>query len=1594
MGRGYSCRNFDKQGGYKNMKFGNQIHSFKEQIKRERCPKWYYTVSIMMVVIVFFCTVYALILPAITLEKNNEILNCQLKVHQHTEECHDENGTLICGQADFVIHTHNETCYNADGELVCSLPEITAHEHNDDCYEAQQILICIDESHTHGEDCYKTHKKLVCKETLVQHIHDDTCYDENGMLTCGMLQLTEHIHSTVCFLTAEETATTDTTDTTNDVITETGTANDIMTETDTTNDVTTGTDTTNDVMTETNTTNDVMTETDTTNDIMIETNTVNDVMTMADMANAMDWGYNDDGSIWWNGASLQQITNSDIEENMPYIIAGNTRINVLTNTPADSTKMETKKPDVNNVGTYKDYQIWRFERFEESKDKYRIYDRTGQYLKLENTALSLTNVEEATVFTVKQAINAENNQCVMIESNGYYLNTYGSDSHCNGWAGWNDDDSGSWLQILKLTSEQKTSKTINTVSSPNTVINLFDYWVSDNQYDPDNVDADLESGINQGHALKFVHGDQNGTSDINKWTGSRQNPRQGIVQNKLDNRYPVLSGSYQESETLGEPLKESLEYLFNPTYDHPGKKSYRNVIGLLSIDNEGYYSFDSKTNAAEFNNEEDSNRFNIYDTPNVNGQFFPFNKAPEVMTLTREHEKINHYFGATITTRFIQQHGGYTDERHTTQTTFEFSGDDDVWIFIDDVLVGDVGGIHDKASVNINFYTGEVEVVVIGGSHPLRTTLKKCYEDAGKYNPNDWVYDNNTGFTTYKDNTVHTLKFFYLERGNYDSDMQLKYNLTAVPQTAIYKVDQYGEAVPEATFAVYAADENYNMLDSVNGNSVSSNDSSYDESGNLVDSAGNIIANALYTGTTNQNGEMLFADQDGMPYSINELQSMFGTHFILREIKVPDGYRVVTKDVHLQIWQGDSQKILRCVNTEKSGSRAASNMQITATDILYLQNPYNKDQYSVRYCNEKGETFGTLFAVVFRYVGAVDKDGNATEVNDSSKWVPVYGNDKDGYNMVDMTGKTWLKGVLEAAREAQNYGDIIFKLSSRGTMQLTLKNLPGHITTYYHMLPQNQKSQARYTVAYYWTDCDSLDKATEDNIHRVYTFSGSVPNGGAYSGFERVFGADIHVPNLINKVFVQKVDEKNKLIDGATFAIYSVKQLEDGTIQYLADDGDYYTLSKDVVVSPDGIITDTEKNICISPLKTDVTKTYEDKIHTGTAKFTNLSDGQYIIKEVNPPPGYKVNTADVMVLVTDDTIYANAGTENDGVTVGRGPGYLVTPLSQFASEGQIDNTLTWIYAQMRISEESTSFADVEDVNKIKGYISKNYTSETTDDVTKAFKTYLIYAEENAEMAFNYVPDHDRNEGKDSDGYRRIFTTVGWPYYEIWQHYDYGSQKANGANYENWSNHQLTNLFSRSTYIRIMDEHEPALKVKKVDVANTNTVLAEAEFRLYKMQNFEDGTEPKLLYYCWDSDTRTISWSENADDAFIVITSEDGMADNNFIGLADGEYYLEEVKPPSGYCKLNEPVKLIFKESKLTLDSEKLHDEQSAEVDNGISDEDNSYTYTVIVYNYAGFELPATGGSGTTLYTTGGFLLISVSLVYMYRKNRKSKMVMK
>lgn len=167
-----------------------------------RKRRWYQVMTCLAAAVVF-CTTYALILPAITLEKQ-----CALPEHTHTEACYTSvQGDLICTQSTEPQHTHTEECYQETQDLVCGMPESTGHTHGAECYDQEGNLICgqeESEGHVHGEACYGVSRQLICGQTEEPaHQHTDACYSWNQVLTCGM---EEHTHSEACTATEPEKA--------------------------------------------------------------------------------------------------------------------------------------------------------------------------------------------------------------------------------------------------------------------------------------------------------------------------------------------------------------------------------------------------------------------------------------------------------------------------------------------------------------------------------------------------------------------------------------------------------------------------------------------------------------------------------------------------------------------------------------------------------------------------------------------------------------------------------------------------------------------------------------------------------------------------------------------------------------------------------------------------------------------------------------------------------------------------------------------------------------------------------------------------------------------------------------------------------------------------------------------------------------------------------------------------------------------------------------------------------------------------------------------------------------------------------------------
>ena len=913
---------------------------------------------------------------------------------------------------------------------------------------------------------------------------------------------------------------------------------------------------------------------------------------------------------------------------------------------------------------------------------------------------------------------------------------------------------------------------VKTVNPTGTTVNLFDYWVvngdNDKSVNINNKNGNDNTGINKGHQLKFNGGAGSG---INKWTG-----RSGIggfgrlqfVKNTLVDGYPsIKAGTYTSYNTSGTYTDESLAYLFNNDSQVNGKAVYNKVQGLFQL-KDGYYVYDSygsdgsDGNYAVYNST--TNSFDVYDKAGVykdsvsdanRGQFFPFDSADKVFEERNgqlspigitdgTNDRLNHHFGMSMTTEFVQPKEGKTTD--LKDMVFKFSGDDDVWVYIDGVLVGDLGGIHEKATLEINFANGEVKVGHVDGANGTKreiekTNIKAKFEDAGADTTN--FFGN-----TFRDSTKHTLSFFYLERGAGASNMSLKFNLTTLPSSEVAKVDQNGEAVNGATFKLYRSD---------------GPDADWNK--------GELVAQ----GTTKDRGQLILQKSNGSVLSFDEEHNTnHCDYFVLKETDLPEGYRssltssttATPGELHLQYKQAAASGSGGVVVAPQTTVTTADGKSWTGSR-MWLNGGYLAAKETISLDKDtqdnKGNAIssGTTFAVVLKLTGASE------DHTSEDAWTAVTGNPLNGYKLCSAHG---IAGAVEAAKSADTS---VFDVDTKGDYVVTVRSLPGDIEKYAAMM--TDKSKAEYTVAVYHTTASSLAGATIDNTSMVQ-----------YQTINRQFSTVIHLTNVQNRLFVQKVDDLGKPVNDATFQLYQAKDVTGNSPSTYA-------------IKPGAEPYDTVK-------ANDATYPYEIK---GTACFPldsvnhkPLTKGTYYLRESVSPDGYEINNTITKVIVDDSGVYVDAGEKGDGVLSVSGPGSPIASLAQFGSPDSIDNTLTHIKGKLQ-----SAVVDAD------GNLTWGQKS-TAEGVTPSLENDLMHMRydktaQGTKTVLRYVEDGGGRNGK----LATIFADTGINRMALYQDDD-------ATNGTDLGTLQLNHLFTTATGVQYADRRVARLQVTKTVTADS------------------------------------------------------------------------------------------------------------------------------------------------------------------------------
>lgn len=952
----------------------------------------------------------------------------------------------------------------------------------------------------------------------------------------------------------------------------------------------------------------------------------------------------------------------------------------------------------------------------------------------------------------------------------------------------------------------------------------------------------------------------------------------------------------------------SLAYLFDTSAAAgrtPGRsETHTDVKGLFQLDDQGYYYYNMRKNFAQYTDTEvqgrdgstiPANSFILYDAPagirtdgtGSIGNFFPFNTGEQVFkvengklvsdiyatngaldnngqaqpaksNLAEGKPLVNHNLGMSMETNFRQPINGKVG---TNDMTFEFVGDDDLWVYVDDVLVLDLGGIHSELYGTINFATGEVEMGTafttdaegnsVKAAPTRKTTIKAMVEAADAENGTHLAESIRWNGNTFASNTSHSLKMFYFERGNYDSSLQVRFNLQPALYQQIKKVDQNGNPLAGAEFDLYEV----TVPDGTNAENAA--DVTLDQ----VSTVGAPLAHVV----TDQNGEAKFTsgelsrDGEQEPFNFSDRYDggSQGLLYILRETKAPPGYKAVPTDLLIRFNPANTMLIVN--NRYQSGAYASFNSYVTGnTGAVYYGQigedggevaPIPDDELggaTTAHVPIESQQYGLVVAVPMLKQTSYDSDRS---------WFPMYGDNLTGFKTVhkgdlnvDYTQykQNTRAATLTAAlmQSAENYrstqgldqqhtpGWHLDWDSETGRLNGTLVNLPGRADRYILTNPdgdmrmfygiiepaalakvlgvseadvramsteQRYEALGKKAMEAVDTDGGEPGDAVEALVSTIDPYTNELPNRGYsaldISEFIRNFRTVLYIPNEQRSLRVTKIDQNGVARNGAEFALY-------------ASEADAKADTNRVSAGKTATVDGADGMLIFEPRQSHDASVegYADIAWPNVSYETGAAT--YYLKETGAPAGCDLNDTVIPVKVGVYSIYADAGTADDGVSVSAGVGKLTQTMVQYASEGDVNITLRDItsFAQ---SQPSGAFGlkDWEDV-----YLE--------DTGSAQIPRYM-----NLHYGQNAVVDYGLSDADGGKNIQPFFVTdTGYLRTRVQQnlhaHDDPNDPEHSDANADDLLDMDITSLFSLINTVIVSDQDDNAPAAGSVSISKT------------------------------------------------------------------------------------------------------------------------------------------------------------------------------
>lgn len=767
--------------------------------------------------------------------------------------------------------------------------------------------------------------------------------------------------------------------------------------------------------------------------------------------------------------------------------------------------------------------------------------------------------------------------------------------------------------------------------------------------------------------------------------------KQNLLKRVLTEGYPVTVGG------------TSLKTLFT------GGTNVNHLFLQSSFNEDGSYEYSSFKNYAHL---EDNGNFTVYDalgTPSEEnrpyfqrGNFMPYNSisasgvsknknlydesgnklsdtdSAHGKTLYKTQGTPDYYFGMYVEADFNQPSNGKLT--NGSDMVYEFNGDDDLWVYVDGVLMLDIGGIHDAHSGSINFATGDITYDSVSG-----TTIKAQFKAAGVF-PDGSPWDDSRVSEYFNGDTLkyissHNFKMFYMERGAGASNLKMKFNLEVIPtyEVDFNKVDTQGAGLAGAKFEIRDDSDSskvYNVTSGSDGGvSVRLHEGEYTmtetqaPTGYLAASGTwKIKVNSDGTYTIKKNGEEIAKDSNSVYKIVNKGQhedaeanlitskTVKATKYDKREYEITLGASTSGREAGTEAKAASVVLVLdRSGSMGSDGMTALVNAADTFIDTLKTASP--DSQVAVVYFN--GTQGSNTDKTIAKNFTKLDTNQKVKSIKD---FLTTYQNPSGGTPMGDALKKA--KSLLDTDNSGNQKYVLFFT-----------DGLPGHSSddAFNCMVANSAVNYATdikvnatiYTVGYnlsgsgtlYWHRGDSATSSDDRDHGYYYNYW-----GGGYKNHDLSTSASDFLKDYI-ATSVQEGSNKKYA--------YTVDNTEDLGKEFkklAAQIGAYYSINAEKIVDVidarfelteagrKALVGDVKATTNKDGSKTYVKETRKDNAVVGTVKITENTDGTTTIEWTGTEAhiGNKDNLEDpawerkIGVVAKADFIGGNAVTTNTG----------------------------------------------------------------------------------------------------------------------------------------------------------------------------------------------------------------------------------------------------------------------------------------------------------------------------------------------------------